>query len=136
MRARALRRTLEAQRDRIEQVTRRERRTVRTDSSWERQVVADIAEQCESDVQSDLDLALLAIHAELLQEIDQALSQLDHGTYGRCLECGSDIPERRLGVLPSATRCTICEEAREAAADRETQASARLLASELGALPA
>lgn len=135
MRAQALRRTLEAQRDLIEQITRRTRRAVREDAEWEGEAVADTAEQCEADMQSDLDLAMLAIHAELLQEIDEALSRIDNGTYGHCVDCGANIPGRRLEALPSATRCMTCEEAREAAAEWETHESARRLADELSSLP-
>ena len=135
-RARTLRRTLEAQRRRLEQITRRERRAVREDAASESEPGADLAEHCEADVQGDLDLALLAIHAELLQEIDQALSKLDRGTYGQCVECGGDISERRLEALPSATRCTACEAAREAAADHEAHARMRRLAGELDSVPA
>jgi len=136
MRARALRHTLEAQRRRLEQLTRRERRAVREDAAWESEPGADLAEHCEADIQGDLDLALLAIHAELLQEIDLALSKLDRGTYGQCVECGGDIPERRLEALPSATRCTTCEVGREAAAEREAQSRLRRLAGELATVPA
>ena len=135
MRSQALRRTLEAQRDLIEQITRRTRRAVREDAEWEGEAVADTAEQCEADMQSDLDLAMLAIHAELLQEIDEALSRIDNGTYGHCVDCGTDIPGRRLEALPSATRCMTCEETREVAAEWETHESARRLADELGSLP-
>ena len=135
MRARALRHTLETQHRRLEQLTRRERRAVRADAACESEPGADLAEHCEADVQGDLDPALLAMHAELLQEIDQALAKLDHGTYGQCVECGGDIPERRLEALPSATRCTTCEAAREAAVEHEAQAMRRRLAGELATVP-
>ena len=135
-RARALRRTLEAQRRLLEQITRRERHAVREDGAWESEPGADLAEHCGADIQGDLDLALLAMHTELLQEIDQALSKLDRGTYGECVECGGEIPERRLEALPSATRCTTCEAAREVAAERAGQARLRRLAGELASVPA
>lgn len=38
----------------------------------------------------------------------QALSQLDQGTYGRCVECGAPIGEERLGAVPGTTRCAPC----------------------------
>jgi RNA polymerase-binding transcription factor DksA len=35
------------------------------------------------------------------------------GVYGRCVECGRDIAERRLGALPFAARCQACVGRRE-----------------------
>lgn len=43
-----------------------------------------------------------------LAEIDEALSRVDSGTYGRCLSCGEEIPESRLLARPTATRCMAC----------------------------
>ena len=53
--------------------------------------------------------------AETLGQINQALSRLDEGAYGYCLECGEEIPERRLRALLFAIRCKDCEEAMEVA---------------------
>lgn len=43
-----------------------------------------------------------------VNEIDQALERLDAGTYGRCVMCGSDIPEERLRAVPWAALCVPC----------------------------
>jgi DnaK suppressor protein len=56
--------------------------------------------------------------AETLDQINHALSLLDEGAYGYCLECGEEIPERRLRALPFAIRCKDCEEALEVAEER------------------
>ena len=48
----------------------------------------------------------------------QALSRLGEGAYGYCLECGEEIPERRLRALPFAIQCKDCEEALEVAEER------------------
>src|SRR5262245_43539122 len=40
-----------------------------------------------------------------LDEIDDALSRLAAGAYGRCEECGSAIPLARLYALPTARCC-------------------------------
>jgi len=42
-----------------------------------------------------------------------ALDRLREGTYGICQECGCQIPERRLEVMPTATLCVPCQERRE-----------------------
>ncbi|HEY2193454.1 MAG TPA: TraR/DksA family transcriptional regulator [Actinomycetospora sp.] len=38
-------------------------------------------------------------------EIDDALTRLDHGTWGRCVVCGRDIDDDRLDARPQADRC-------------------------------
>jgi DnaK suppressor protein len=56
-------------------------------------------------------LTQVAAHEHMLtqlEEVDRALVKLDEGTYGRCDVCGADIPEGRLEVHPSATRCVAC----------------------------
>lgn len=41
-------------------------------------------------------------------EIDDALERLDTGTYGRCIACGSVIPDERLRAVPWAALCMPC----------------------------
>src|ERR1700726_4935669 len=41
-------------------------------------------------------------------EIDQALERIDAGTYGRCVACGSAIPDERLKAVPWAALCVPC----------------------------
>ena len=41
--------------------------------------------------------------------IDAALSRIDAGTYGMCVECGGSIVLERLRALPSAERCLSCQ---------------------------
>ena len=52
----------------------------------------------------DLEFAPIQMKAETLDQINQALSRLDEGAYGYCLECGEEIPELRLRALPFAIR--------------------------------
>jgi RNA polymerase-binding transcription factor DksA len=44
----------------------------------------------------------------LLNEVEQSLSRLDAGTYGRCEECGEPIDDARLAELPTARTCGAC----------------------------
>jgi len=57
--------------------------------------------------------AIEANREQMLEAIDEALSRIDRGTYGRCEDCGNDIPDDRLELLPFASRCVECEEKRE-----------------------
>ena len=54
----------------------------------------------EADTQQDIEFALSQMKAETLDQINQALSRLDEGANGYCVECGEEIPERRLCALP------------------------------------
>jgi DnaK suppressor protein len=45
--------------------------------------------------------------------VRQALTMLDEGTYGLCMDCGEHISEKRLKLFPNATRCLVCQEAFE-----------------------
>lgn len=57
------------------------------------------------------DEVLDALDASTRGEIAQiraALARLDAGSYGRCEGCEGRIPEGRLQVLPTATRCVRC----------------------------
>jgi DnaK suppressor protein len=99
----------------------------RTDRSNE---VRDDLEVSDADLQGDIELALLQMRAETVTRIDEALVQLDAGRYGSCVECESDIAERRLRALPFAVRCQACEERRE-----EEQGHVRQLAQRRGRFP-
>jgi len=85
-------------------------RNERTDRSKD---VRDDIEQSDADSQRAIELALLQMKAEALPLIEEALSRLDAGEYGSCVECTGTITERRLRALPFAVRCQACEERRE-----------------------
>ncbi|MBO4274116.1 TraR/DksA family transcriptional regulator [Microbispora triticiradicis] len=38
-----------------------------------------------------------------------ALRRLDDGGYGRCVDCGSAVPDGRLEARPEAARCVQCQ---------------------------
>lgn len=49
-----------------------------------------------------------------IEAIDQVLTRIETGSYGRCDSCGKDIPAARLQAIPTATTCLPCSEAGEA----------------------
>ena len=93
--------------------------------------VLDAVESSEADIQEEIEFALIQMKSETLNKIDDALVRLEQGDYGNCFECGEEIAEKRLRALPFAVRCKDCEEAREAAEQRERQIAARRGASSL-----
>lgn len=72
------------------------------------------ASQHPADVASDLYARELALFTDLslreaVADIDAALMRLANGTYGTCVDCGTEIPAERLEVRPQATRCLGCQ---------------------------
>ena len=49
----------------------------------------------------------------LLGEIDAALGRIENGTYGKCVNCGAQIPVERLEAMPWATLCIDCKRLEE-----------------------
>ncbi|WP_108672236.1 TraR/DksA C4-type zinc finger protein [Peribacillus acanthi] len=48
----------------------------------------------------------LGVHAESeLSKIEQALLAMEKGSYGKCKECGKDIPFERLEIVPYSLYC-------------------------------
>jgi DnaK suppressor protein len=42
-------------------------------------------------------------------EVLAALARIEEHTYGRCVDCGGEIPEGRLDARPDAARCVGCQ---------------------------
>jgi DnaK suppressor protein len=65
------------------------------------------------DLSEDISFKHLSTHRENLLKIDEALRKLDEGTYGICEDCGEEITQERLNILPFAIYCIDCQEKRE-----------------------
>ena len=44
-----------------------------------------------------------------LEDIDEAIINIDKGNYGLCIECGEPIPRERLEAVPQAKLCITCK---------------------------
>ncbi len=62
----------------------------------------------------ELELQLLSEEGDILQLIDEAIERLEDGSYGECLDCGSQVGDARLMVKPYAMYCVKCKGTREA----------------------
>lgn len=124
---------LEERRREIQAQVQGKMRDVRSEGTWGSKLneVFDAVESSESDIQDDIEFALIQMKSETLNKINDALTRLEQGDYGNCFECGEEIAEKRLRALPFAVRCKDCEEAREVAEQRERQMAARRGASSL-----
>lgn len=74
---------------------------------------ADIGDRAAEGFEDELAAGLLSIESAQLDQIEEALSRMDKGTYGVCIECEKPIPRRRLEILPFAKRCLACEGEKE-----------------------
>lgn len=83
-------------------------------------VLAAIDEQIEIGDRSvtilgqDVEFGVLELKRRQVREIDEALARLKAGEYGSCEDCGAEIDEERLEILPVATQCVDCKRRREA----------------------
>jgi RNA polymerase-binding protein DksA len=58
--------------------------------------------------EQEFTFSLLENQERTLEEIGEALNRMERGTYGRCEECGGEIPRARLQALPYARHCVAC----------------------------
>lgn len=58
-------------------------------------------------------LSLTEMDRRQLQLVQDALRRIDRGEYGLCLQCGQEIPRKRLEVQPWARHCVRCQELEE-----------------------
>src|SRR5260370_39656676 len=54
--------------------------------------------------------SILVNQQALLTEAEDALTRIEDGTYGKCVNCGRPIPEERLEAMPGAARDVKCGE--------------------------
>jgi DnaK suppressor protein len=66
----------------------------------------------------DIAAALTGLEQAELERVVTALQRLERGDYGRCADCGVDIPFDRLRAEPWALCCVDCAGARERSAAR------------------
>jgi DnaK suppressor protein len=53
----------------------------------------------------------LARNSKLLREVRAALTRMDAGTFGICIDCEEEIGIKRLAALPWSASCIDCQEA-------------------------
>lgn len=77
------------------------------------ETVMDDGDMSVVDLSEDISLKQLSTHRETLIKIDAALRKLDENSYGICEECGDEISEERLKIMPFAIYCRDCQEKKE-----------------------
>ncbi|HBE78132.1 MAG TPA: hypothetical protein DDW65_10185 [Firmicutes bacterium] len=71
---------------------------------------ADIASET---FEREKDLALVNGNHEIQQKIDEALENIEKGSYGACESCGREIGLERLEAVPYTTFCIRCQREEE-----------------------
>ena len=65
-------------------------------------------------VDADREEASLEILQAQQERVREALARVDAGTYGRCVDCDTPLPDERLEARPDAARCVNCQQRAEA----------------------
>jgi DnaK suppressor protein len=63
---------------------------------------------------ADREEASLEVLLGQQERVREALARIEAGTYGRCVDCGRELPEERLEARPEAERCVDCQQKAEA----------------------
>lgn len=74
---------------------------------------SDLADELQARHQQQNIAAVRAILLAELRQVEHALARMAGGVYGICERCSSEIPPRRLQVVPAATLCVGCQGASE-----------------------
>lgn len=81
--------------------------------------VQDPGDHAQSLSLETLKISLQDTELEEYNRIKQAISMIDQGIYGICVDCEQPIAEKRLKLYPNATRCLVCQELLEEQKGRE-----------------
>jgi len=63
----------------------------------------------------DRETASLEVIQQQRERVEAALQRIAAGTYGRCIDCGRELPQERLEARPEAARCVDDQRKAEAA---------------------
>ena len=84
-----------------------------SDNADKRGVTTHMADMGSDNSRQEMELSMLTEGGNVLQLIEDALKRIVDGEYGKCQDCGEDIPEARLEVRPYAVYCVKCKTIRE-----------------------
>ena len=71
-------------------------------------IPTDKEELGSDNAEQELTLTLLGSGENILDQVEAAIYRIEDGGYGRCEECGMDIPKSRLDAIPYAVECVQC----------------------------
>jgi len=71
------------------------------------------ADSAQATAERSQQLSMLEQQQAVHSEVKAALKRLEDGTFGKCENCGQQIPIERLEALPAARLCLSCKQASE-----------------------
>lgn len=74
---------------------------------------ADSADAAIGDALADINLAIIDRHIREIRDIEAARGRIKDGSFGTCVDCGTEIGFERLQAYPTAKRCFVCQRQRE-----------------------
>jgi DnaK suppressor protein len=78
-------------------------------------VSADELDRTQHAQERDLAMGGLDRNARRLRKVRAALTRINAGTFGICLDCEKEISMKRLAAMPWTASCIVCQEAGETA---------------------
>jgi DnaK suppressor protein len=72
-----------------------------------------MAELGSDNFEQEFTLGLMEAEGDLLGLIEAAIERIQHGNYGRCVQCDGAIPKARLNAIPYTPVCIKCAEEQE-----------------------
>jgi len=76
-------------------------------------IPTDKEELGSDNAEQELTLTLLGSDEDILDQVEAAIYRIEDGGYGRCDECGEQIPKSRLDAIPYAADCVRCASQQE-----------------------
>jgi len=76
-------------------------------------IPTDKEELGSDNAEQELTLTLLGSDEDILDQVEAAIYRIEDGSYGRCDECGEQIPKSRLDAIPYAVDCVRCASQQE-----------------------
>jgi len=77
------------------------------------EVYADPADRATAESDRAFTLRLRDRERKLIKKVQQALTRIEEGEFGICVECGDDIGIARLKARPMTTLCINCKSKQE-----------------------
>jgi DnaK suppressor protein len=108
------RKTKMSQKDAIRRVLETKRKELLTGTSDRAEILIENAaeefDRLQQQLNREVAIRNLDRESKLLKEVQAAISRLDDESFGVCLRCEEEIPEKRLKAVPWAAYCVSCQE--------------------------
>ena len=88
-------------------------KTIRVDFNTSDDETKDEVDLAVNDIEQGMRMRLGNRESLYFKKVEEALLRIKDGSYGACLDCGSQIGLRRLMVRPTAELCIECKESAE-----------------------